>query len=30
MLQTQSELKEEYIQVINDYENQLKDLKENK
>lgn len=28
--QTQSELKEEYIQVVNDYENQLKDLKENK
>lgn len=28
--QTQSELKEEYIQVVNDYENQLKDLEENK
>lgn len=28
--QTQSELKEEYIQVVNDYENQLKDLEESK
>lgn len=28
--QTQSELKQEYIQVVNDYENQLKDLEENK